>query len=107
MRRQPSLEHVEEAFRIHVCGNCPCRTPGTDRLQCNRGRPCEEGCELFELLPNLYETARHLDPMIGRRHHALNEMLVSATSAAKHGALKVRDQAAKTLHTVEHLFYPD
>lgn len=107
MKHHVTLDRLEAAFRTHVCASCPYRTPGLDHGPCDRARPCEDDCELFQLLPTLYHTARNLDPMVGRRHHVLTEMLIDATRVAHEGALKVREHGPKTVQTVEQLFYPD
>jgi hypothetical protein len=78
-----------------------------DHRGCEQARPCEESCELFQLLPDLYHTGRHLEPMVGRRRQVLTQMLQDASKAACGGPLHVRDHVAKTIRMVNECFYPD
>ena len=106
MTRPTSLDQVERSFRRQLCATCPYRTPGQDHRGCEQVRPCEETCELFHLLPALYETGRHLEPMVGRRHQVLTEMLEKARKASRGGPLNVRDHSAQTVRIIEQTFYP-
>ena len=107
MTHPNQLRHLEETFRTQVCASCPYRTRGMDDCDLDRGRPCEVECELFQLLSPLYETGRHLEPMVGRRHHVLTEMLTRASKCARCGAVSVPDHPIKTVRIVEQMFLPD
>ena len=107
MSRAISLAQVQKNFRAQLCATCPYRTPGVGYRAHEQARPCEESCELFQLLPALYETSRHLEPMVGHRHHVLTQMMENARTAARGGPLNVRDQSVKTVRIVEQTFYAD
>lgn len=107
MTHPNQLRHLEERFRTQICATCPYRTRGMDHCGCEHARPCEESCELFQLLPTLYETGRHLEPMVGRRHYVLTDILERASKSARDGAVKLPDQPRKTVRIIEAMLHPD
>ena len=65
MKRTLSLQKLQEVVRARVCSTCERLTPGGNELPLNQPRGCEQGCDLFEALPNLRTLAVNVDPVVG------------------------------------------
>jgi hypothetical protein len=107
MSTGPTLQNVEQAVRSQVCIRCPLRTPGTEHYGCEQSRPCESGCELFQLLPKLHQTAGHLEPMIGHRPRLLRDMLNEAAANERLQGEIIRSLVPTVVETINNLYLPD
>lgn len=100
----PNLKDVQQHIQAQVCADCLFRTPGTDAIGLNHGRPCEKDCPLFVQLSVLAETAREVDPLVGDPRRTLVRQMREIGRRSKRGAATVAHHGRKVIELLEYLF---
>ena len=87
MKRQRTLQLMQHQVRARICPHCVWRPEGSKSLGSDTPRSCQGECAVFLNLPELMQTARHMDSMLG-----------SYEQTMRHGVSRVCARVAASGH---------
>ena len=110
MKRRLTLQLMQQQVRGRICPHCVWRPEGSESLDSDTPRSCQGQCEIFQNLPELMQTARQMDSMLGSyeqtMRHGVSGVCARVTAsghqlAGPTGPLgRYRGKVIEVLHTL-------